>query len=282
MGFALVSLKDFGNLTRGNAGSQKQCGLPKLIGEKIVTQSESAKVSRKTWANLERGGRSPAELCGGESRRGPPKVSPEFFPNPKHLSEASQSFRIRNKVESFRLFRYNTPRMKNERSMKEIYLLRHGIAAPPGSPHYDDRDRPLTPEGKAQIREVARALLGMGIPFDLILSSPYLRARQTAEIVHETLDPGFPLKFSQHLVPHGSAKLLTGEINRAYGSKDRILLVGHEPFLSSLILTWVAGSAHGLIEMKKGGLAKLSSLKLKCGACASLEWLMGPRQILKT
>jgi len=169
--------------------------------------------------------------------------------------------------------------MKSERDSKEIYLLRHGIALLPGSPGHEDKDRPLTPEGKVQIREVAKAILAMGVSFDLILSSPYLRAQQTAEIVAETLNPGFPLKFSKHLVPHGDPEILISEINRIYGSKNKILLVGHEPFLSSLISRLISGNDHCVIEMKKGGLAKLSSGKLKHGLCATLEWLIGPKHL---
>ena len=65
-----------------------------------------------------------------------------------------------------------------------LYILRHGIAAERGTPGYaNDADRPLTPEGERKLQLVAAAIKALELGFDLILSSPYLRARQTAEVV---------------------------------------------------------------------------------------------------
>ena len=70
----------------------------------------------------------------------------------------------------------------------DLYLLRHGIAVEPGSPGYaKDADRPLTPEGERKLGQIAEAMEALELSFDLILSSPYVRARQTAEIVAATL-----------------------------------------------------------------------------------------------
>ena len=69
-----------------------------------------------------------------------------------------------------------------------LYLLRHGIAVEPGTPGCEkDSERPLTPKGKRQLRQIAAAMKKMDLRFDLILSSPFLRARQTAEIIAESL-----------------------------------------------------------------------------------------------
>ena len=71
----------------------------------------------------------------------------------------------------------------------ELYILRHGIAVERGTPGYrKDADRPLTPEGKEKVHQIAEAILGMELKFDLILSSPYARAEQTAKIVAGELD----------------------------------------------------------------------------------------------
>ena len=70
----------------------------------------------------------------------------------------------------------------------KLYILRHGIAVEPGTPGYEtDADRPLTSEGERKMRQIAGAMEALELSFDLILSSPYLRARQTAEIVAEVL-----------------------------------------------------------------------------------------------
>ena len=69
-----------------------------------------------------------------------------------------------------------------------LYLMRHGLAVEPGSPGFKmDADRALTHKGRRQLRKIARAMKGMELEFDLILSSPFVRARQTAEIVAATL-----------------------------------------------------------------------------------------------
>ena len=79
----------------------------------------------------------------------------------------------------------------------KISYLRHGIAVERGTPDFEnDSGRQLTAKGKRQLRQTAAAMKKMGLHFDLILSSPFLRARQTAEIVAESLKLKKRLKFS--------------------------------------------------------------------------------------
>ena len=158
----------------------------------------------------------------------------------------------------------------------EIYILRHGIAVERGSPSYKkDSDRPLTKEGEDKMHQIAEAMLGMGLRFDLILSSPYMRANQTARIVAAELDE--EVTFTNFLVPDGNALELIAEIN---GERpQRVLLVGHEPDLSLLISVLVTGGSNAAIELKKGGLCKLTSEKLAFGQCATLNWLLTPKQL---
>ena len=69
-----------------------------------------------------------------------------------------------------------------------LYILRHGVATDPAAHEFaKDADRPLTPEGKRKLRQVAEAMEALELSFDLILSSPYLRARQTAEVIAAAL-----------------------------------------------------------------------------------------------
>jgi len=81
-------------------------------------------------------------------------------------------------------------------SAMNLYLLRHGIAVEPGTTGFEkDSERPLTPKGQHQLRQIAAAMKKMDLRFDLILSSPFLRAKQTAEIIADSS----PLKNNSRL-----------------------------------------------------------------------------------
>ena len=158
----------------------------------------------------------------------------------------------------------------------EIYILRHGIAVERGTPGYKrDSDRPLTKEGEEKMHQIADAMLGMELKFDLILSSPYVRAGQTARIVAGELDE--EVTFTDSLEPDGSALDLIAEINNE--KPQRVLLVGHEPDLSRLISVLVTGGTEAAIELKKSSLCKLTSGKLTFGQCATLNWLLTPKHL---
>jgi phosphohistidine phosphatase len=162
----------------------------------------------------------------------------------------------------------------------KLYLLRHGIAVEPGTPGYaNDADRPLTPEGERKLRQIAEAMEALELSFDLILSSPYLRAQQTAEVVAEVLEAGKKLELSDSLTPAGSTKKLVELLNARQPSPESVLLVGHEPYLSGLVSLLVSGRETFAVVMKKGGLCKLSTESLKPGRCAALEWLLTPKQM---
>ena len=161
-----------------------------------------------------------------------------------------------------------------------IFVLRHGIAAEPGTPGISkDADRPLTPKGERKLWQVADAMVALDLSFDLILTSPYVRAMQTAELIAEALTAKKKLEQSDHLVPGGSARKLIEEIAARKPSPDNVLLVGHEPSLSELISFLISGDTHASVLMKKGGLCKLSVESLQYGRCALLEWLLTPRQM---
>jgi phosphohistidine phosphatase len=161
-----------------------------------------------------------------------------------------------------------------------LYLLRHGLAVEPGTAGYaQDADRPLTPKGERKLWQIAEAMQALEISFDLILFSPYVRARQTAEIVAEALKARKKLEFSEILIPGGSAKNLIELLDRRTPAPESVLLVGHEPYLSDLISLLVSGDARFAVVMKKGGLCKLAVELLRPGRCAALEWLLTPKQM---
>ena len=162
-----------------------------------------------------------------------------------------------------------------------LYLLRHGIAADPGATGCeDDSERPLIPKGERRLRAAAAAMKKLGLSFDLILSSPFLRARQTAEIVAGELRLKKRLEIFDELVPGGNSRALMQALSELKPAPENVLLVGHEPHLSRLISLLVSGNADAAaIEMKKGGLCKLEAAELRNGQCARLIWLLTPAQM---
>ncbi len=162
-----------------------------------------------------------------------------------------------------------------------LYILRHGIAVEPGTPGFEnDSERPLIPKGERRLREAAAAMKKLELSFDLILSSPFIRAKQTAEIVAGELKLKKRLEFSDELAPGGSFKALIHALNELKPAPENVLLVGHEPYLSRLISLLVTGGADAAaIEMKKGGLCKLEADSLHAGSCSRLIWLLTPSQM---
>jgi phosphohistidine phosphatase len=162
----------------------------------------------------------------------------------------------------------------------ELCILRHGVAAERGSSEYpSDSQRPLTPDGIKKLRRIVRAMQSLELSFDLILTSPYVRARQTAEIVAEGLGLQRALELSPLLEPGGDLETLIADLASRKRSVERILVVGHEPMLSSLISLLVSGEDDLEITLKKGGLCKLAIRAISPGRCAVLEWLLTPRQL---
>jgi len=162
----------------------------------------------------------------------------------------------------------------------DLYILRHGIAAEKDPRRYpDDRDRPLTAEGQKKTLSIARRIKNLGMTFDVILSSPLARARQTAEITVSVLGCKSKLRFSEYLAPEGSKRALV-QLLRRQKQRKRLLLVGHEPYLSELISTLLIGKTGMPLELKKGGLCKLGIQSLRLGRCATLHFLAPPKLLL--
>jgi len=129
-----------------------------------------------------------------------------------------------------------------------IWLLRHGDAAP-GSP---DAERPLTEKGRAQSRGAGAALRAIGVELDACLTSPKLRALDTARLACEELNAVDPT-----LEP----KLAGGPFDAealAAGLGDNVMLVGHDPDFSAAVHDLTGAQ----VRLKKGGLAGVQSGEL--------------------
>ncbi|MGE5333592.1 MAG: phosphohistidine phosphatase SixA [Nitrososphaerota archaeon] len=178
-----------------------------------------------------------------------------------------------------------------------IYLMRHGLAGNRDAWQGDDRLRPLTDKGERRIYAAADGLKALDLDVDALLTSPLVRARQTADIVgealnlrveeYEALAPGFGLE--------QLATLLT-----TYSTARGLMLFGHEPDFSHVIGQLIAPGGDAQILMKKGACCALdlpeipdASVSREAAAApeqhasrrltgrATLLWLMTARQLAR-
>lgn len=156
----------------------------------------------------------------------------------------------------------------------QLYLIRHGLAEERGEAWPDDNKRPLTEEGMSRMRKAARGLARLGVSLDVVLSSPLVRARQTAEIVAAGLDPRPALVNADSLVPDGSYAAIVTELEK-HARKTRLALVGHEPAIGELAARLI-GSRHP-IEFKKGAVCRIDVDDLPPGGPGDLRWMLTPK-----
>lgn len=162
-----------------------------------------------------------------------------------------------------------------------LYLLRHGIAVAQTDPSVgDDRERPLSHKGIKRMRKAAQGLLRLALPFDVVLTSPLLRARQTAEIVVDTLGKGLLLAEVSGLAPDRNVAHLMSELAH-YQDRQHLLLVGHEPLLGELAAYLLDRnhSGHLTLELKKGSLCHIEIASSASDAPGKLRFLLTPKQL---
>lgn len=133
----------------------------------------------------------------------------------------------------------------------KCYFLRHGIAVEPDEWQGRDFDRPLTPEGRERMQREAKTIAALTLGISVVVTSPLVRARQTAEIVAEALDLRDSLVEDTRL-GLGFGLEAFAAIVAANGSVEALMLVGHEPSFS-VTVGQLAGKAR--VEIKKGALA---------------------------
>ncbi len=155
----------------------------------------------------------------------------------------------------------------------QIYLLRHGIAedAKSGQP---DPERALTGEGRDKLRRVLRRAGAADVELSLILSSPYRRAVETAELAAETLGYKGKVEKTPKLVPDASPYDTWEEI-RAHKDEKAILLASHEPLMSSLA-AFLLDTPALQIDMKKAALVRVDCDRLGPKPKAVLKWMLTP------
>ena len=156
----------------------------------------------------------------------------------------------------------------------ELYLIRHGLAEERGDAWPDDTKRPLTNEGTSGLRKAARGLARLGVSVEVVLSSPLVRARQTAEIVAAGLDPRPSLVNVDSLAPDGTYGAVVADLEK-HARKVRIALVGHEPAIGELAARLI-GSRHP-IEFKKGAVCRIDVENLPPVGPGDLRWMLTPK-----
>ena len=156
----------------------------------------------------------------------------------------------------------------------EIYLIRHAIAEPRGDTWPDDAKRPLTAGGVARMKKAGRGLSRLKVALDIVLSSPFVRTRQTAEIVAAALDPHPAIVNTDALAPGGSYGSLVAELEKQL-RKSRIALVGHEPGIGELAARLI-GSRHP-IEFKKGAVCRVDLDEIPPTGPGDLRWFLTPK-----
>ena len=156
----------------------------------------------------------------------------------------------------------------------EVYLIRHGVAEERGDAWPDDTKRPLTEDGMSRMRKATRGLTELGVSFDVILASPLVRARQTAEILAAGLDPAPTVVTVDALAPGGAYAALVTELAK-HARRTRVALVGHEPGIGELAARLI-GSRHP-IEFKKGAVCRIDLDELPPNGPGDLRWLLPPK-----
>ncbi len=140
--------------------------------------------------------------------------------------------------------------------MPNLYLIRHAKAAERGMAYPDDSLRPLTYKGHKQAEALKEALIALGISFDLLFTSPYTRALETAKPL-ESCSKKEQIILANLANAHYS-DLLSDLHSYIQESDERLALVGHEPYLSEFAAYLLTGSVQGVgLTFKKGTMIQL-------------------------
>lgn len=164
----------------------------------------------------------------------------------------------------------------------DIIIIRHGDALPADQTDtmgLSDSERPLTDKGKRQTRAAGAGLRDVldGERIDYILSSPLLRARQTADILRGYLDDPVADE-SDALAPAAGAEAIDTAL-RACADSERLMLVGHEPDLGTWLSWSLTRRNSRFAQFKKNGAALIEFPGVAEGGTGTLRWLLTGAQL---
>ncbi len=166
--------------------------------------------------------------------------------------------------------------------MQQLLILRHAIALDrdeADSLALSDFERPLTDKGRERMEQIAAGIKRSILEPSLILSSPLLRARQTADILASQYD-AVEINIIEELAPGHSLHQLIAVLQKQQVSAP-LVIVGHEPSLSTFAGLLLCGKPFSPLQLKKGGAALLEFNQRIDSGCGNLLWLMTPR-LLRT
>lgn len=157
-----------------------------------------------------------------------------------------------------------------------LYLVRHGIAVDPTDPKSPpDPERPLTAKGVQKTRAAALGLRALGAKPDILITSPYVRAAQTAEIFAEALAfPPEKIRASEELIPTGNPGEALKEISR-FRAKE-VMCFGHAPHMDQMIAQ-LAGGRGVFTSLKKAGVACFEQTASQ--GRWELRWILTPKML---
>jgi len=154
----------------------------------------------------------------------------------------------------------------------ELYLLRHGIAEDNAA---TDADRQLTEEGRQKLRRVMKRAAAAGVSPSLILSSPYKRAVETAEIAAADLGYKGKILRVESLTPDSSPPSVWSEI-REHRDESAVLLAGHEPLFSATV-AFLLGSTQEMVDFRKATLVRIDVQTFGASPQGILQWMLTPK-----
>lgn len=162
-----------------------------------------------------------------------------------------------------------------------FYIIRHAIAEPLGEANaFSDERRALTPVGRERMQRIAKGLRRLAVEFDLVLTSPLVRAVETAEILVAEMGASRDLiKQTETLAPGASFEPLFEEIRR-YPAVESLAVVGHQPGLGDLVSLLVVGQPGALaLELKKGSVCLVKIERTIPSFRGRMAWLLAPKQL---
>jgi phosphohistidine phosphatase len=159
----------------------------------------------------------------------------------------------------------------------ELYLVRHAIAAERGPKYPDDRERPLTPAGARKFGDSVSGLVEMDATIDFVLTSPLVRAHETAVLLANGLKPKPGVVEVEALSPGGRHVAIVEAIKTHAKRHRRLALVGHEPDLGELAARLLA--ARGNFEFKNGGVCLIEVDTATPGGPGTLRWFLTPKAL---
>ena len=159
-------------------------------------------------------------------------------------------------------------------------MIRHGLAGSSLEDEFLDEERPLIKKGKEKMKGIAKRLKELNICFDQVVTSPLLRAKETAEIINNYCGATPEILVTDLLRPASSYQKLCKYLN-ALKRLEKVAIIGHEPFLGGFASYCLAKSQTPFISLKKGGVLMLTIDKVIKPERCLLSWIMEPKHLIK-